>query len=543
VRSAWLDAQRGFFNPTSLCLRVHGLDDAPHALSLQSTPATAKWRVFTGLDAAPNGAKANKSANKSAETLGAPMGGRFLARSYEHLADSPFEMGLPQDQGGTLWVGEFVARGTPHQFVVAGAWPGFNGARLLADTQKICETCIDFWHGRWADGESPAKLASARKGSAPMQRYVFSLNAVADGYGGLEHNNSTALIAKRADLPTHAADGLGLPALPNADGYTRLLGLISHEYFHTWNVKRLRPAEYQRYNFNGEQYTELLWFFEGFTSYYDDILLVRSGLLGPSAYLGLLEKTVQTVHAQPGRFVQSVAQASFDAWVKYYRQDANSVNQTISYYTKGSLVALCLDLTLRQEGRTSLDAVMRGVYKRTAGGPMSEAVLLQTLADLAGRGFEREINAWVHGTQDLPIAPLLAQHGVQLQTQRQETASGMAQSLGLVVSEGNVVQVRSVLNGGLAEQAGFAPQDEWWAVELPATAAQQKAGPSIWRMGSLQMLRQLAKPGQAVVAWVSRDQRVLQLRVQLPEANAEAKVFRLQLSDLPQVLRWLQPRV
>jgi predicted metalloprotease with PDZ domain len=153
---------------------------------------------------------------------------------------------------------QLQAGGVPHEFVVAGAAPSFDGERLLADTQKICEAEIAFWH---ADGSQP-----------PMDRYVFMLNVVDDNYGGLEHRNSTALICGRRDLPRKGEAKAG-------EGYTTLLGLISHEYFHTWNVKRLRPAELARYDYEQENYTELLWFFEGFTSYYDDLFLRRAGLL------------------------------------------------------------------------------------------------------------------------------------------------------------------------------------------------------------------------------------------------------------------------
>jgi predicted metalloprotease with PDZ domain len=160
---------------------------------------------------------------------------------------------------------------------------------------------------------------------------------VEDGYGGLEHRASTALIAARRDLPRPGMDGI-------PDGYLTLLGLISHEYFHTWNVKRLKPAELAAIDWQRENHTELLWFFEGFTSYYDELLLQRCGLIDAARYLRLLAKTVNAVAATPGRQVQSVAEASFDAWVKYYRADENTPNATVSYYPKGALVALCLDL-------------------------------------------------------------------------------------------------------------------------------------------------------------------------------------------------------
>ncbi len=205
-----------------------------------------------------------------------------------------------------------------------------------------------------------------------------------------------------------------------SEGYTTLLGLISHEYFHTWNVKRLRPAAFARYDYTRENYTDLLWFFEGFTSYYDDLLLRRAALIDDAVYVRLLNKTINQVLQAPGRKVQSVAQASFDAWVKYYRQDENTPNATISYYQKGALVALCIDLTLRREGKATLDDVMRALWQRCQGGPMQEADVLAVLQSLSGRSWAKEIKAWVHGTGELPLRPLagVAGHSWSMKTRR-----------------------------------------------------------------------------------------------------------------------------
>ncbi len=543
VRSAWLSIDRGFFNATSLCLRVHGLDHLAHHISIVETPEVADWSVFTGLDPL-----------RQARTASAKRGfTTYVACDYEQLADSPFELGQTQADGGRLWVGEFVARGTPHRFVVAGAWDSFDGARLLADTQRICETVIDFWH--------PSATASGTKASsrkrvaavAPMARYTFMLNAVSDGYGGLEHHNSTALIARRADLPKTV--DVAKSSAPLGEGYTTLLGLISHEYFHTWNVKRLRPAEFERYAFDAEQYTELLWFFEGFTSYFDDLLLCRSGLISHNAYVKLLEKTANNVLSVPGRFSQSVAQASFDAWVKYYRQDENSPNSGISYYTKGALVALCFDLTLRAEGHTTLDDVMRAVYARTHGGPMTEHDFAHALYELSGRSYSLEIEQWVHGTDDLPVRELLAAQGLGVTDQRIDAGPGLAASLGLRVSEGAAIAVKLVLNNTPAREAGFCAGDEWWALELnPESAklatqskatqkATQKAAavraPSVWRVGHMNDVRQLCAPGQTVWAWVARDQRVLRLALTMPPLSAQATALKLGVLDVSRVSVWL----
>jgi predicted metalloprotease with PDZ domain len=482
VRTAWLDASRGFFNGTSLCLRVHGQEDRPHALTLAATPPIARWSVATALPP------------QKTDVRGF---GTYLAADYDELVDSPVEL-------GQFWQGEFKACGVPHRFVVAGAPPSFDGERLLADTKKICEAEIRFWHG-------PRK--------PPHRSYLFMLNAVHDGYGGLEHRHSTALICNRRDLPRAGEAKM-------TEGYTTLLGLISHEYFHTWNVKRLRPAEFTRYDYGQENYTRLLWFFEGFTSYYDDLLLRRAGLIDDAAYLKLLNKTINQVLQTPGREVQSVAEASFDAWIRYYRPDENTPNATVSYYTKGALVALCLDLTLRQEGHTTLDDVMRALWTRCKAGPMREADLASVLAERGGRSYASEIAAWVHGTGELPLKALLQQHGITVL----EEPAQMAQRLGLRVGEGPGVQIKMVLRGGAAERAGLAAGDEWLGVEVGP-----KATGGSWRLGALDELPLYAGTERRLTALVSRDRRLLRLPLEMPAA---ATTWRLALRDAAQARTW-----
>jgi predicted metalloprotease with PDZ domain len=477
VRTAWLDTQRGFFNGTSLCLRVQGQDDVPHSLHINAIKSIAAHALITGA---------------TAQNVDKKGFGLYTFTNYDELADCPFEI-------GSFWRGDFTVRGALHSFAVAGALPSFDGARLIADTQKIVETEMAFWH-----------LA---KGKPPFNRYVFMLSAVDDGYGGLEHRNSTALICNRRDLPRMGQDKA-------SDGYNTLLGLISHEYFHTWNVKRLRPAEFARYEYQSEQYTQLLWFFEGFTSYYDDVLLRRAGLIDNAQYLKLLNKTINQVMQSPGAQVQSVAQASFDAWIKYYRQDENTANATVSYYTKGSLVALCFDLTLGREGHTTLDAVMRELFKRCKAGPMTEQNFAEVLRDLGGRAFTKELAAWVHGTRDLPLKDLLTHHGVTVV----EDKAQLAQRLGLRVAEsGGTVQVKVVLRGSVAERAGFCPGDEWLFV-------------NDWRLGKLDDMPLYAGKAKTVNALVSRDKRLVTLKLALPK---DATTWALRVRDADAVSKWL----
>ncbi len=474
VRTACLTDVRGFFNATSVCLMVQDQADRSHSLELVLGRSMKGWQVATGL---------------TPQRIDAAGFGRYLAADYDELADCPVEM-------GRFWSGEFMACGVPHRFVVAGALPSMDGERLLRDAQKICETQICFWH---APGAAPAKGLAKR---VPFARYVFMLHAVDESYGGLEHRNSTALIANRRDLPR-------LGDAKTSEGYTTLLGLISHEYFHTWNVKRLRPAAFARYDYTQENYTDLLWFFEGFTSYYDDLLLRRAGLIDDATYVKLLGKTINQVAQTPGRLVQSVAQASFDAWIKYYRPDENTPNLTVSYYSKGALVALCLDLKLRAEGKTTLDAVMRGLWSRCAGGPMAQEDLLAVLRELSGRPWTGEIQAWVHSTRELPLKALLSGQGLEVH----EEPAALAQRLGLRSEDaGGAVKIKMVLSGGAAQAAGLMAGDEWLGVSL----ATGRGSVSQWRISKLDDVAPLLGEQKRFGALVSRDKRLLLLSVVLP---------------------------
>lgn len=481
VRAAFLDAERAFFNGSSLFLRAHGREHEPHELRLGPLPRG--WQVATAM---PETGKL-----------------RYESGSYEELVDHPVEL-------GRFWRGEFNAGGVPHELVVVGAQPVFDGERLLRETQRICEAQIEFWHGRAKAGKRQAKAAAP-----PFDRYVFLLNAVGEGYGGLEHRASTALLASRQDLPV-----LGQAA--TSDGHVRLLGLISHEYFHTWNVKRLKPAEFEALDHDQENYTELLWFFEGFTSYYDDLFLLRSGLIDAPRYLKLLSSTVSGVLAAPGRKVQSLAQASYEAWIKYYRPDENTPNATVSYYAKGALLALALDLSLRS-GKTrtaqpgcSLDDVMRGLWQRSGGAAITEADILEVVAALGGPELARQLHQWVHGTDELPLPALCEQVGLQWGSE----AASLAQRLGLRVTEqGGQVLVKQVLQGSAALRAGLAAGDEILAC-------------NDWRLRRLDeaLLTLDAKQPRRLRLLVARDQRLVPLQLQLP-LDSSGQPARLTLAD------------
>jgi predicted metalloprotease with PDZ domain len=427
VRAAHLDQTHGFFNGTSVFLRVLGQEAMPHLVDIVRSPdaAAKNWRVATALP-----------------ELGAKRYGfgTYLAADYDELIDHPVEM-------GEFALASFKAHGITHDIVITGRVPNLDMKRLQADLKAICETQIAFF-------EPKAKRA-------PMQRYVFLTLAVGDGYGGLEHRASTALICARADLPTAATPS----RLDANDGYLKFLGLCSHEYFHTWNVKRIKPAAFAPYDLQNETYTPLLWLFEGFTSYYDDLLLVRAGVIDEATYLKLQAKTIASVLRGSGRTKQSVAESSFDAWGKYYRQDENAPNAIVSYYTKGSLVALAFDLTIRAktEGKKSLDDVMlalwqnygRDFYQGGARG-VTEAEVEALFDEATGLKLKPLFNRYVRGTEELPLAKLYAPFGVRLQDERKSAKPSLDATIGRDGADSKLAQVHE---GGAAHRAGMSAGD------------------------------------------------------------------------------------
>ena len=435
VRAAYLDARRGFLTGSAVLMRALDQPNGPLALRLHhpDDPRLIDWRVATTL---PRAALANADPADPEDPEDALVGkfGDFVAQSYDELVDHPIEF-------GRFEVVRFEAGGRPHAAVIAGQHDT-DLSRLAQDFAQICST--------------QARLFEPESGLAPFAHYLFLINVTADGYGGLEHRASTALLCAREALPYRAMTGL-----PKA--YRSLLGLASHEYFHAWHVKRIRPQALIDAEPSIEAYTRLLWIFEGFTSYYDDLTLVRSGLLSHEAYLSVLGETFAAVLKAPGRHHQSVAESSFDAWIKYYRQDENSPNSIVSYYAKGSLVALTIDLTIRarSEGRYSLDDVMRLLWNRfgkseqTFG--LSEDGFGEIIEDATGLDLRHELAHWVEGTTDLPLPELLLPLGIQM---KQEAAKDEPPSLGIWTAQrGHDLVAKTVLKDGPAMRAGLSAGD------------------------------------------------------------------------------------
>lgn len=382
LRAAYLDSHGGFFNGTSLFLRPHALEDYSYQVQIEPPQALLAnpCRLHTAM---------------SATQIDENGFGRYQADNYDELVDHPVLFGNLEESA-------FYAGDTQHRLIVIGKHRG-DIRRLTKDLTQLCEQQIQFF-------DTPA----------PFVNYTFLLRLEDDGYGGLEHRASSALICKPSSLPLPHEEEI-------TENYRTLLGLFSHEYFHAWNIKQLKPKSFTPYDFNKENYTDLLWFFEGFTAYYDDLFLLRAKLITPESYLQLLGKIISTLLQTPGRLKQAVADASFDAWIKFYRPDENSANAGVSYYIKGSVVALALDFTIRQatHHQKSLDDVMRTLWKQYQQGNtegLDESDIIKAAEDVAGTNLSAFFASLVHGTEDLPWKNLFAPFGIACELREQETA-------------------------------------------------------------------------------------------------------------------------
>ncbi|MFV2029315.1 M61 family metallopeptidase [Neisseria sp. S1] len=423
VRGAYLTSERAFFDGACLFLYSPNYEHLPHQIELCGLPQN--WQTAT--------------------TLPAKDSHVFQAGSYAELIDHPFEI-------GELEFLDFEAAGINHRIALSGHYADFDRTRLLNDIQKICTAQLNMF-GK----------------PVPFNEYLFLLHLGNNIYGGLEHISSTALLADRKSLPQANT------ALPN-DDYIQLLGLFSHEYFHAWNVKSIKPAAFLPYQLDSESYTEQLWAFEGITSYYDDLFLVRSGVISPEAYLKLLAKNITRVQQGKGRLKQTLAESSFTAWNKYYKQDENSPNAIVSYYQKGALAALCLDLLIRKESnnRYSLDNVMQILYQdwcHTRTG-IPEQHWQTRCQEITGLNLQDFFQTALYSTEDLPLETCLASVGIHLQWQALPRSHGgdfieaqpetilPATDFGARYKQNaDNITLTHVFNGGSAESTALCPQD------------------------------------------------------------------------------------
>ena len=472
VRGAYVDQTRLYVNPACICLGLQDQEESAIEVEVFLPEELKHFQIATCLD--------SRSLVKGRYTL--------KANNYAQLIDAPFELA---DQ--TRF--SFEANGIPHEFVVSGQHT-MNAARMKQDLEKICSTEISMF------------------GSAPFENYTFMTMATGNSYGGLEHPNSTSLISPRDDFPK-----ANEPVEPSAD-YQRFLGLCSHEYFHSWLVKFIRPENFANYDLDQEGYTSLLWIFEGFTSYYDDLILYRSGVISQASYLKLLKGQIDRYLQNPGRFIQSVSESSFDAWIKFYRQDENSNNAGTSYYNKGCLVALSLDLGLRLRG-SSLDALMRRLYENTQKGiQVNERTIVELCNELTGDNWIEQINHLINTTDELPLDQLFPEFGLSYSLQNEK-----ALPFGLKVAEkAEGVIIQQARRDGVGAKAGLSANDVIIAID--GLKASEK------------LLNQYAKQqGQFTVYAFRRDEF---LQFELQGGEVALTTVELTVLDQTKAEKWLK---
>jgi predicted metalloprotease with PDZ domain len=420
VRTSHVDASHAFLNGASVFMYVEGREQEPIELEIE---APADWHATTALPRAEGA-------------------WRFRAASFDALVDSPIEI-------GTHAVYDFEAEGRPHCYAVWGRG-AIKPERLIADTRAIIAAC------------------SALFGDLPYDDYTFLLHLLGSGRGGLEHRSSCALHLERTSFRTPDAPGGGL-----SREYESALALIAHEFFHVWNATRIRPEALERYDDTRENYTRALWVAEGLTTYYTDLTLRRAGLITPERYLERLGEAITRLQQLAGRHVQTLEESSFDAWIKFYRPDAHTPNAEISYYQKGALVGLLLDLHLRARtgNRRSLDDLMRALWKRYGqpdqGFPESGDGSPEAIAsELCGDDLSGLFDSWLRSTDELDFDRFLAAAGLRL-VERPAPASDAAalEAIGMRLrpGTGNAV-VAYVLAGTPAYVAGLNAGDEILAI-------------------------------------------------------------------------------
>ncbi|WP_199611641.1 M61 family metallopeptidase [Flocculibacter collagenilyticus] len=433
VRTAYLDDTRGFFNGTSLFLTAKTYEHLGCDIEILASDDMPNWQVATGLQR-----------GQSTEIFNF---GLYHADNYDELIDCPVEI-------GDFDIVSFSACGIPHYLILSGKHYA-DLERVKSDLIKICEHQLSLFTAPY-----------------PMDEYWFLTNIQESGFGGLEHRNSTVLVCGRYDFPFKNDAAL-------SDDYKTFLSLCSHEYFHTWNVKRIKPATFMPYQLDQESYTTQLWAYEGFTSYYDDFVLYRAGIINQQEYLTLLAKTFSRVYRGKGRLKQSVTESSFDAWTKFYKQAEDAPNNIVSYYAKGGLIALYFDLLIIKHSnrKHNLDNVMKALWKQH--GEKNIGTEQQDITDLislfATTDLSAEIDNAINTTQDLPFAELLKEFGVTLQFNPSKTinslesqAQGTANTpyLGFLYKTTNqTLKITNVFEDSPAEQAGIAANDDIIAID------------------------------------------------------------------------------
>jgi len=462
VRTSHLDGSHGYFNGATLFLYTEGTRHLEHHVTVVEPEG---WKTFCALER---------------------QGRAFVASDYDELVDSPFEVGPHTPLC-------FTASGVPHEVVVWGDSVA-DPEKLTSDMQRICE--------------AEARLF----GGLPMKRYLFLVYLSDKGRGGLEHQASTALLFPRTGLLS-------------SRGWEDFLTLAAHEYFHLWNVKRVKPRSLVPFDYSQENYTTLLWAFEGMTSYYDNLFVRRAGLMSANRYLTRLGEALTSLHTTPGRRVQTLADASLMSWIKHYRPDENSPNSAISYYLKGEVVCALLDLEIRRatgDGK-SLDDVVRLLWQRYGSGTgVEEHGVEAAVNEVAGKDLTAFFDRAVRSTEELDYS-VLSHVGLELGFRVRESSGDKGGTppprkssevkprgwLGLAIKGNATVAV--VTDGSPAMEAGLYPEDEVVALDGYKTDG-----------AGLLSRSEDRRPGDTVRVTVFRRDKLMEIPVVLGQKPADA---------------------
>lgn len=411
VRTNWIEQRFALLNGAPTFLTLVGGLTRPHHVRLE---------LPQGWSSAASGLE---------EVAGRPAS--FVASDFDVLVDSPIV-------AGDIKVYPFTRSGIPHYLVNVNENGSWDGKRAAADVERIVAAAEEMW------------------GGLPYKKYVF-INMITEAGGGLEHANSTTLMTTRWAMSTR-------------EGYLGWLNLVGHEFFHVWNIKRLRPVALGPFDYENENYTPSLWVAEGLTSYYGDLLVSRAGLSSEAEFLAGISGEIASLETTPGRLLQPVTQASWDAWIKYYRPDENSANTGVSYYTKGAVIGALLDARIRlaTNGARSLDDVMRLAYQRYGGEKgYTEQQFRDVVVEVGGESLKDVLTRSLDTTQALEYQPLLDVYGLQFVPPMSRATRGwLGLSLpGTLRNDGGRLVVAQVRTGTPAAAAGLSADDEIIAID------------------------------------------------------------------------------
>lgn len=499
VRSAYIDDEFGFFNGTSLFMLIQGQSDSPCVVELVQPEdhITHNWRVATTL-ALDKGTQHHEF-------------GHYQACNYAELIDHPILMGHYD-------VIPYSTSGVDFELILAG---GHNSdtQRMAVDLSKICAHHIRLFADK-----------------APIDRYLFLTMLNGGSFGGLEHISSTALLYDRDDLPS-ISDQQNM-----SDGYRTFLSLCSHEFFHTWQVKRIKPIELYNAPLSSECYTEQLWIYEGITSYYDDLSLTRSAVITSESYLELVGQNLTRLHRNQGRFKQTVSESSFEAWTKFYQQDASAINNIVSYYNKGAVIAMCLDLLIRQhsQDKQSLDDVMRCLWKQHGKTKVAthKDVIEQILKTELKLDLSEFLYSAVYTCDELQFVDLLETVGLEVKFRARtnhKDRGGKASEKNLLNDFGAAiaametgVKITQIIENTAAFRAGLQVNDQLIAFDN-------------WQVSAEKLSSQLDRYniGESITLHIIRNQKLKKLSLQIKAATKDT--IYVEIVDHNKVQKWLKP--